>query len=515
MMKFIFIVSICFITITCYGQPANDNCANATVLTVNGSLVCNQSLDNATVQAGECQLGYAGGSSESVWYRFTATSSSMVIDYLQTVAGTFVSTVRIYGPYAPGGGCVPACASAIYNQIQNGDPGNYISLSGLSTSGNNQYLIQIEDGDPNGPSVSGRRFCIGAYTPASNTSANTPSVINQCGVAFNGTTSGGYAPSGTGTGFRNLDNNLATTCPTCGAQPGADVSYVINNDSWFQFCSPNGGTWSLNFNVGSCVFSGANSGLQMAVFTGTSSALTWHSQAPSPTYAGGTWNSPTITLAPGGCAYMVVDGFAGDACSYSYTLTNLTGGCILPLPIELVFFGIEKSDLNETHLIWETSSEKNNDFFTIERSIDGENFFPIGQVKGAGNSNSILNYQFIDKSPLKELGYYRLKQTDFDGTETISMIVSNNYHNNENYALNIYPNPSSEDKSTFLEFSSKKSDFIQFEILDVRGMVIFADALEVHGKAKVELTNNLNKGVYFVKSANSSGEEFTKKLIVN
>jgi gliding motility-associated-like protein len=102
---------------------------------------------------------------------------------------------------------------------------------------------------------------------------------------------------------------------------GADVPFVVNNDSWFSFCAATAGTWQVTFNVGSCALSGLNSGLQMAIFTGTPGALTWLSQAPSPTYSGNTWVSPNITLAAGECAYLMVDGFAGDACGYSYVLT--------------------------------------------------------------------------------------------------------------------------------------------------------------------------------------------------
>ena len=77
-------------------------------------------------------------------------------------------------------------------------------------------------------------------------------------------------------------------------------------------------------------------------------------------------------------------------------------------------------------LNWTTASELNNDYFTIERSKDAVEFQPIKFVEGAGNSNSILNYEIIDVNPFLGTSYYRLKQTDFNGKYSFSNIVSVN-----------------------------------------------------------------------------------------
>jgi hypothetical protein len=291
-------------------------------LTVGATLTCNQIMSNSSVQAGECQLSYASGSPESVWYRFTATNDSLVLSHFQTVLGTFAFTIRVYGPYPSGAGCVPNCASAIYNQTQSGDKGTHILLTGLTTSGNNEYLVQIEDGDPNGNQNSAATFCIGINNPASNDNISQASVISECGVTYNGNTTFGYVANGTSTGSNNLDNNNSITV-TGGSEAGDDVTYVMNNDSWFKFCSVNGGTWQVTFSVGTCVFSGTNSGAQLAILTGNASNLVNVAQAPSPTYAGQSWTSSNITLSAGDCAYLVVDGFSGDGCTYSYALTPI------------------------------------------------------------------------------------------------------------------------------------------------------------------------------------------------
>ena len=109
-------------------------------------------------------------------------------------------------------------------------------------------------------------------------------------------------------------------------------------------------------------------------------------------------------------------------------------GCSVVLPITLLSF-TGKSLTNTTNLLeWITSTEINNDYFTLERSSDAQNFSAIGIVNGAGNSNISLNYNFIDDSPLKGINYYRLKQTDFDGVFSYSNSIALT-NNNTDYSI--------------------------------------------------------------------------------
>ena len=94
----------------------------------------------------------------------------------------------------------------------------------------------------------------------------------------------------------------------------------------------------------------------------------------------------------------------------------------LTLPIELTFFDAEVSE-SSVILLWETATETNNDFFTIERSLDGFNFIPITTQTGAGNSHTPISYSYIDDKPQTGISYYRIKQTDYNGNSTYSAII--------------------------------------------------------------------------------------------
>lgn len=99
---------------------------------------------------------------------------------------------------------------------------------------------------------------------------------------------------------------------------------------------------------------------------------------------------------------------------------------VFVLPIELSQFNANILDDNVV-LKWTTESETNNDYFSIERSSDGNDWTLISIVKSLKESHSSIHYSSYDFSPINGLSYYRLKQTDVDGTSTYSGIVSVNY----------------------------------------------------------------------------------------
>jgi hypothetical protein len=115
-----------------------------------------------------------------------------------------------------------------------------------------------------------------------------------------------------------------------------------------------------------------------------------------------------------------------------------------PLPIELLVFDARAGKNRQSDLNWITAAEKDNDFFTIERSRDGINFSAIGRVEGAGNSTNNVYYTFVDKNPFDGVNYYRLKQTDFNGSYSYSETRTVTFDKPVVDAFKVYPNPAME-----------------------------------------------------------------------
>jgi beta-glucanase (GH16 family) len=93
------------------------------------------------------------------------------------------------------------------------------------------------------------------------------------------------------------------------------------------------------------------------------------------------------------------------------------------IPVELTDVKAKLQN-NTTVLTWNTASERNNKAFDIERSNNGTAFQTIGIVKGNGTTSIVNNYTFTDEKPVNGVNYYRLRQIDTDGKETVSKVVS-------------------------------------------------------------------------------------------
>jgi len=133
-----------------------------------------------------------------------------------------------------------------------------------------------------------------------------------------------------------------------------------------------------------------------------------------------TWWSPrTTTGASTVTNYVASTTTTNLLTTYKITLGSETD----PLPIQLLSFKAECNN-KQNNLLWQTASEQNNDFFTLEKSFDGENFSVFIQVPSQGNSNVTQSYSAIDFTPFNGTNYYRLKQTDLDGQFTYSDIIS-------------------------------------------------------------------------------------------
>ena len=132
--------------------------------------------------------------------------------------------------------------------------------------------------------------------------------------------------------------------------------------------------------------------------------------------------------------------------AWSVVTTGCTGASPLSitgsgvLPVELVSFKAEMSPKKQVQLSWLTASEINNKGFEVQRSDNAKEWSTLTFVAGKGTTTTTQSYSFIDETPLRDIGYYRLNQVDYDGGEKASPIVSVN--NSEKLKFSFSPNPS-------------------------------------------------------------------------
>ena len=202
---------------------------------------------------------------------------------------------------------------------------------------------------------------------------------------------------------------------------------------------------------------------------------------------------------------MLVQNYAANAANWTFTYddTDPTAaglGCepVQPLPVDLIsFFG--KNDKRVNKLYWITVSELNNDYFTVERSYDGINWEFVGEIDGAGTTQEGRDYTFTDFDPYVGVTYYRLKQTDIDGTTKSHGVIALNMSLADDIFSNVFPNPSNE-SFYFMYGGESLNVAIEITLFDNSGKEIYREERNEFNKSQgiTVDTSKLPNGIYQV-----------------
>ncbi|MEO9966856.1 MAG: T9SS type A sorting domain-containing protein [Reichenbachiella sp.] len=188
-----------------------------------------------------------------------------------------------------------------------------------------------------------------------------------------------------------------------------------------------------------------------------------------------------------------------------WTLSNMNS----PLPIALLAFDAQVDGQN-VELRWTTASEVNNDYFTLERSTDAANFNSVANLPGAGNSNTRIDYYYVDQTLLTSKVYYRLKQTDLDGIYTYSGVVDIDIL--DIHLFSLYPNPCTE-PVIYLEFFKETDLPVTIEIFGSDGTKFLEQNFINSSQIAIQLDNNIKPGAYHMIISMGSQKYFRKVLI--
>ncbi|MGN6532490.1 MAG: T9SS type A sorting domain-containing protein [Ginsengibacter sp.] len=196
----------------------------------------------------------------------------------------------------------------------------------------------------------------------------------------------------------------------------------------------------------------------------------------------------------GGCG----NDFAMDDVKFSYCAE---GG---PMPVELTSFAAHNKGTGVS-LDWSTSQEINNSYFQVEKSINGTDWTILAKVNGAGNSQTVKNYNAFDANPTSGINYYRLKQVDFDGNFKYSRTVTIKADGPKT-AISILTNPFHGTLS--VNFNSASSQMGSARLMDITGKQVISESWSVPGGIvkKDFSTGSIPQGMYILTIRNNSGE---------
>ena len=190
------------------------------------------------------------------------------------------------------------------------------------------------------------------------------------------------------------------------------------------------------------------------------------------------------------------------SCGGNNNCRNSSGGgmrylAYSQLPVTLVSFIARKLPNSSVLLEWTTASEINNSHFTVEKSFDAVDWQIVEEISGAGNSTAVNHYQTIDNNPLPGISYYRLKQTDFDGTFEYSPIQSVG-EDRLAYQLEISPNPTENILRINIPLNANQS----ISIFDSRGtnLTLMTDVIEQREQYSLLDVSKLRSGIYFLRT---------------
>ncbi|CAN5563839.1 hypothetical protein BH11BAC1_BH11BAC1_04170 [soil metagenome] len=317
-----------------------------------------------------------------------------------------------------------------------------------------------------------------------------------------------------GTGSINANGNAAANSNSTtdgdgsGGGGGGGTVYIFSYAATISniTISANGG------NGGSQVYSGSVNEAEGGGGGGAGGIIrTSNSSSLTRTVTGGTHGTSNATPMANFLPNGATKGAAGIISTG--TIGPYSGGG--SLPIKLNYFAA--TVVNGTVKInWVTSAEINNDYFTIERSSDGQTFTSIGKINGSGNSTSDIEYNSADDSPLKGTSYYRLMQTDYDGhSETFSPVVINmNDNSRANKIITVQPNPFI--TAFTIDCSTVKSGLYAFTITDLSGRIV-KEITSIAGEGintiPVDGLGDLPQGIYFLNMSDGSQKYSTMKIL--
>lgn len=192
-----------------------------------------------------------------------------------------------------------------------------------------------------------------------------------------------------------------------------------------------------------------------------------------------------------------------------FTLANSSSGSN-PLPVEFVSFNAFAQKGNAL-LDWNTASEKDADYFDVQKSNDGKNFYSIGRVKAHGNSTVMSYYNFADANIGSGVFYYRIKEVDYNGEYILTDIKAVKQAVIGVVAL--FPNPVA-DGSFSVVMPEDRIGVCHVVLYDNSGRLVFDEQTSDFNSKFTVSSDQLLPGSYAVKITDAAGNTWQNRIVV-
>lgn len=497
-LKGLIVLCFSFFYFSVFSQPANDNCANASAITVDGGCVSG-TTNGGGFETGEFTGCFTGGGGcnldQSTWLSFnTGANTDLWLDFDVTNSPNCLGGYAVYGPFGSPT-CLPGSGSQILCENVTPAIGGTM-LNGLSA--NSTYMIQVLGRTGGGPGDRFIDYCVGLESP------------DNCGVCS--------SPCGAACGFNTAPTvaQVTSTCPIFNLSPHLSDGQT--------------GSWCYTMTA---VSSSVDFGMiinQIGCAGGNIVTMDWQ------VYNQGSCTGPVVT---GSFPSLTATGLTvGNDYTFCYQL-EVAASCThtghypfwvgaVPLPMDLdVFDGTLVDD--QVELFWITDIEDKVEF-RIERSADGVNFEQIGLVLpedgpgkniesnpfgfittgGTLKASGLKEFSFTDLQPLIGENFYRIVQLAETGELDASEMISFKWRPQDAVST-IFPVPAQSQAS--LEIISNTQEEARGRVLDIRGIELSQMTQQLDpGKNILEFnTENLSSGIYFVELIIGQ-EKYVRKL---
>lgn len=223
---------------------------------------------------------------------------------------------------------------------------------------------------------------------------------------------------------------------------------------------------------------------------------------------GGNWFCPGTHIAATGTTAMPT---VSRSAVSGWSNFGFGGNTANPLPVELISFTATCED-GKVSVNWSTASEKNSDYFLLQRSENMENWTETAEIPAAGSSTQMVHYTASDMHALRGVSYYRLVQVDYNGDRKFYNPVSVSCDSHTEF-LTVYPNPSNGEFA--VEWNMEKlSGNVSVKLASSTGALISEKAVQALGGINmVPFHETLPAGVYYITLTGQNGAEVVKMIV--